>query len=72
MDIQNLKLELVKQILEVESRELLDKLFLTLKREDKDFWTELTEARKREVEIGLKQIEAGETVAWEDFLKRVS
>ena len=72
MDIQALKLELVKYILESESKELLDKVYSTLKIEENDFWNELTESQKKEVEIGLKQIESGETEDWEDFLKRVS
>ncbi len=72
MDIQALKLELVKQILHTESEELLNKLYSTLKVQGKDFWLELSEAQRREVEIGLAQIERGETIALEDFLKKVS
>lgn len=70
MDIPALKTELVRHILATENKDLLDKLWTTLKREEKDFWLELTDAQKREVEIGLKQIENGETEDWEDFLKR--
>jgi hypothetical protein len=72
MDIQALKLELVKQILHTESEELLNRLYSTIKVESKDFWLELTDAQRREVEIGLAQIERGETIALEDFLKKVS
>ena len=72
MDTQALKSELVKSILATESKELLDKLWNVLKKEDKDFWLELSDAQKREVEIGLRQIENGETEDWEDFLKRIA
>ena len=65
MDIQSLKLELVKQILEVENMEMISKLFLTLKNEDKDFWLELTDSQKEEIELGLKQIQRGETEDWD-------
>lgn len=72
MDIQALKLELVKQILESESRELLDKIYATLKKEENDFWLELTEDQKREVEIAKQQVKNGETEDWENVLKRLS
>lgn len=72
MNIQSLKIELVKRILELESEEVLSSLFQTLKKEDKDFWLELSEEQKEEVEIGLRQIENGETEDFDDFLKRVS
>ena len=72
MDIQALKLELVQKILNTESVELLNRLYSTLKVESPDFWLELTDAQRKEVEIGLEQIECGKTIALEDFLKKVS
>ena len=62
MDIQTIKSELVKGILQTNSKELLDKLYSTFKAESKevDFWNELTDAQKAEVELGLKQIKNGE------------
>jgi hypothetical protein len=72
MDIQTLKLELVKQILNLESKDLINRLFLTLRKEDKDFVSNLTDSQKREIELGLSQIEKGETEDWDGFLRRVS
>ncbi|MEQ9188635.1 MAG: hypothetical protein RLP15_12940 [Cryomorphaceae bacterium] len=72
MDIQALKLELVKQILESESKELLDKIYSTLKRDEKDFWLEMTDDQKEEVEIGRRQVQNGETEDWETVLERLS
>jgi len=72
MDIQALKIELVKQILNTESEELLNRLYSTLKVESKDFWLELTDAQRREVEMGLEQIQNGKTIDLKDFLKKVS
>ena len=69
MDIQALKAELVKQILATESKELLDRMRHVLEREQKDFWLELTDAQKREIEKGLEQIESGQTEDWDDFMK---
>lgn len=72
MDIRALKIELVKQILESESKELLDKIYSTIKREEKDFWTELTNDQKEEVEIGRQQVRNGETEDWENVRDRLS
>jgi len=72
MDIQALKIELVKQILESESKELLDKIYATLKREEKDFWLELSDDQKKEVEMGRRQVKNGETEDWESVLERLS
>ncbi|MEQ8907549.1 MAG: hypothetical protein RIC95_00020 [Vicingaceae bacterium] len=74
MDIQSIKSELVKGILQTNSKELLNKLYSTFKAEsvETDFWTELTDAQKAEVELGLKQIKNGDYIEFEDFLKKVS
>ncbi len=74
MDIQSIKSELVRGILQTNSKELLNKLYSTLKAEsiESDFWTELTDAQKAEVELGLKQIKNGDYIEFEDFLKKVS
>ncbi len=72
MNIQSLKIELVKHILETESQELLDKILSTIKREQPDFWLELSEEQKAEIEISRKQIKNGETESWESVYKRLA
>jgi hypothetical protein len=74
MDIQSIKSELVKGILQTNSKELLNKLYSTFKAEsvDIDYWNELTDAQKAEVELGLNQIKNGDYIEFEDFLKKVS
>jgi len=72
MDIRTLKIELVKQILESESKELLDKLYSALKGEDSDFWNELSADQKVEVEIGRRQVQNGETEDWDIVRDRLT
>ena len=72
MDLQTLKLELVRQILDLDSQELIAKMYALLEKENKDFWHDLTDSQRQEVQIALRQIEIGETEDWEDFLKRIS
>lgn len=71
MDIQNLKIELAKIILQTESKELLTKLHKLLTgNADTDFYTTLSDREKKEIEIGLQQVKEGETESWDEFLKR--
>ncbi len=72
MDIQSSKIELIKAILGIENEALINKLRETLLSKNEDFWLELTEAEKEEIDFGIKQIENGQTEDWEDILKRVS
>jgi hypothetical protein len=45
---------------------------MKIQEEQKDFWLELSDAHKSEVELGLKQVADGETEDWDDFLKGIS
>lgn len=74
MDIQSIKLELVRGILQSNSKELLNKLYATFRAEshDADFWNELTDAQKAEIDLGHKQIENGDYIEFDDFMKKVS
>lgn len=72
MDIQSSKIELVRMILNIENPKLIARLSEFLKRETQDFWEELSEIEKKEIEIGLKQLENGERIDFDDFLKKVS
>ncbi len=72
MDIQSLKIELVKRILNTDSTDLIRKLYGVLGKEDKDFWLELSADQKAEIELGIKQLNNDETEDWDSFLKRVS
>ncbi|REG88642.1 hypothetical protein [Algoriphagus antarcticus] len=70
--MESLKSELIKKIISVSDEVLLRKISAILKDEESDFWNELTENQKKEIEVGLAQAERGETVSWDDFLSKVS
>lgn len=72
MDNKTLKIELTRLILETESTELLKKLLADLKSEKRDFWLDLSEDQKTEIEISRKQVRNGETEDWDSIIKRVS
>jgi hypothetical protein len=72
MDIQATKLELVKLIVNIENGKVIDKLLRVLKSEKEDFWLELSEIEKEEIQIGIKQLDSGNRISIDDFLAKVS
>ena len=72
MDTKTLKIELTRLILETEDPDLLNRILKDLKKEKADFWLDLSEDQKAEVEISREQIKKGETEDWDSIIKRVS
>jgi hypothetical protein len=71
MNIQTEKLELMRLILETDNPSLLESIKILFKKESsQDFWTTLSQEQKNEIIVGLDEIEKGETVNYDDFMKR--
>ena len=60
MDIQATKLELLKLLLNTTKESTLKKIEAILKEDAVDWWEELRDDEKQEIEEGLKQAELGE------------
>ena len=39
--------------------------------EKNDFWDELTQSQKEEIEQGIKDLDEGRSISWEDFMKEI-
>lgn len=72
MDIQSTKIELARLILELENPMLIEKIKDLLIKEASNFQTNLSEQEKYEIKLGLDQLNSGQRVSFESFLKRVS
>lgn len=72
MDLHASKLELVRLIMNIDNQNVINKLIKALKSKDEDFWLELTNEEKKEIELGIKQLDSGQRISLEDFLKKVS
>jgi len=72
MDLQALKIELVKEILSSEREELLNKMYAALKGEKADFWLELTADEQEEIKISRQQVKSGQSEEWSDVYERLS
>mgnify|MGYP003437953485 CR=1 FL=1 len=70
MDIQFEKSELMKKLEETNDISIIEAIKNVFKSEKKDFWDELTQEQKDEIEEGERQIERGEFVLYEDLMKK--
>ena len=71
MDLQSSKIELAKMILSIDNIEFIEKLKSFVIRERKDFWSELTLSERNEIENGIRELDNGERIAYNDFLKKI-
>ncbi|MXN90859.1 hypothetical protein GR160_06430 [Flavobacterium sp. Sd200] len=71
MDIQASKIELAKMILDLEDSKLIEKVRKLITKEKRDFYDELTEDQKLEVQYGIEQLDRGERISWEDLKKKL-
>ncbi|MEO6176484.1 MAG: hypothetical protein ABIP27_15135 [Flavobacterium circumlabens] len=70
MDIQLEKLELIKKLAETEDPSIIKSIRKIFTNKKKDWWDELTQEQKEEIELGIKQAEKGEVVSYESILER--
>ncbi len=72
MNIQTSKIELVKMILNIENDKFIEKITEFIQNEKVDFWNELSLSEQKEIEKGIKQLNKGKRVEFNDFLKKIS
>jgi hypothetical protein len=72
MDIQSSKIELVQMILNIENFEFIEKLKAFVKNEKIDIWDELSDAEKDDIQKGIVELDKGERVLYDDFIKDYS
>jgi hypothetical protein len=72
MDLQTSKLELVKLIVEIDNQKVIEKLIESLKSTKDDFWLELSDLEKKEIQLGIDQLDNGNRVSLEEFIRKVS
>jgi hypothetical protein len=72
MDLEARKYQFIQKLVKVEDERILEKLELVLKANQNDWFDELSELEKNEIQIGLDQAEKGEFTSHEDVMKRFS
>tara|TARA_B100000508_G_scaffold59112_1_gene45865 strand:- start:512 stop:730 length:219 start_codon:yes stop_codon:yes gene_type:complete len=72
MNIQTSKIELVKMILSIENDKFIEKITEFIQKEKVDFWNELSLSEQKEIKKGIKELNKGKKVEFNDFLKKIS
>ena len=72
MSFESRKIELAKLVLSLKNPELIEKISSLIKSEDRDFWNDLSEREKQEIELGVRLLKEGKRTSLEDFFKKVS
>jgi hypothetical protein len=71
MNIQANKIQLTKWILDTDNPQILEAVKSIFIREQKpDFWTTLTGEQKADIEMGISEIEKGESVEYEALMNK--
>jgi hypothetical protein len=70
MNLETRKYQFIQELVKVEDERILEKLELVLKANQSDWFDELSDSEKAEIQIGLDQAEKGEFTSHEDVMKR--
>jgi len=71
MKIQAEKIEILKLILETDNPNILESVKKIFKKEEiTDFWATLTQEQREDILQGIEDIEEGEVVDYEDFMRK--
>jgi len=72
MDIQTAKLELVKRIINIDDALLIERLIEAIDAQKESYNEPLNEYVKEEIELGLNELNNGNRIHFDDFLKKIS
>ena len=72
MDIQTIRLELLKIILENENSEFIQRVSDFVKKEKIDIWNELSLSEQEEIKKGIEDLNSGKRVSYDSFLKKIA
>ena len=70
MNIQLEKLEIIKMLVETNDSSIITSIMNIFKSEKKDFWDELTDEEKFEIEESDREIDRGEFFLYEDVMSK--
>ena len=70
MDIQAEKLSLIKWLTDIEEPVVLQKLIALKNNQETDWWDEIDDEEKAEIEEGLAEADRGEGITHEEFLAK--
>jgi Mg/Co/Ni transporter MgtE len=70
MNIQTVKIELLKMIINTENPSVLDKIMRIFQNEKQDFWTSLSKEDQEEILAGIDDLNKGEQYNYDEIIKK--
>jgi hypothetical protein len=71
IDLNSTKLELIKWISSLNDDKVLELInSFRISKTDKDWWEELSDQQKKEIEMSLKDLDEGKGISSEEFWKK--
>jgi hypothetical protein len=71
MNIQAEKLEIMKMILETDNPSIIDSIKKIFKKQGNiDFWDTIPQSQKDDILLGIQEIENGDVVDYDEFIKK--
>jgi len=70
MNIQAVKIELMRMIINTENPFVLDKAFRIIQSEKKDFWPTLSKQEQEEIYAGIEELDQNDKFNYEDIIKK--
>jgi len=70
MNIQTVKIELLKMIINTDNPSVLDKIMRIFQNEKQDFWTNLSKEDQEEILAGIDDLDKGEQYSYDEIIKK--
>lgn len=70
MDLSVEKINIVKMILEIENPKILESINNILKSKSSDFWDDLSDYEKREIDLGITEVNEGKYFEYKSFIEK--
>ena len=70
MDIQSEKYSLIEYITQITDVKKLERLLEFVKANDEDFWNDLSNDQKQEIQQGIDELERGEKFDYEELMSK--
>jgi hypothetical protein len=70
MDIQSIKIELLKYIENTDNPSILGKVMMIFQNEKEDFWNSLSIEEQEDIFSGVEELNNGENYGYEEVIKK--
>jgi Mg/Co/Ni transporter MgtE len=70
MNIQSVKIELLKLIIDTDNPSVLDKIMRIFQNEKQDFWSNLSKEDQEEILTGIDELDKGEKFTYDEIIKK--